>query len=152
LVAQNSGAVFTGQGWTPIDAPGGAVKQIWRAWIAKAAAQFRVFNLGKEAARRELFIVEQRLGPSNYRVGLAQKLCTLEQFVATVVLDPFIQYVEQMLGLEKAVHDLLVLGIGQVNRLAVRLDPFDERGPVAQRAMHDVAVAAFADPKKAALV
>src|SRR5260370_35444198 len=46
--------------------------------------------------------------------------------------------------------DLVIFDCLEVGGLAVGLDPFDERGPVAERAMHDVPIAAFADPKEAA--
>ena len=57
-----------------------------------------------------------------------------------------------MLGHQVPIHWLVVVRVVEVCGLAVGLDPFDERGPVAERAMHDVTVAAFSDAKKTAPV
>ena len=111
-----------------------------------------MLDLGEESAIDELLVVEQRLGRTHGRVRLAQKLCALEQFVARIILDPIVEHFEHMLGHQVAIKRLVVIRVVEVGRLAVRFHPFDERSPIAERAMHDVPVAAFADPKETAPV
>src|ERR1039458_6339530 len=130
--------------------PRRAIEKIRRARIAELAAELGMLDLDEVAARSKLLCLEQRLGRADGRVGLAQKLRTLEQLVARIVLDPIVEHVEEMLGHEIAIHHLLIVGRVEIASLAVGLDPFDERGPVAERAMHDVAVTAFADAKETA--
>src|SRR5208282_4642424 len=134
----------------PRYAPRGAIEKIRRARIAELAAELGMLDLDEVAALRELVVVEQRLGRADGRVGLAQKLRALEQLVARIVLDPIVEHVEDMLGHEIAIHHLLIVGRVEIGSLAVGLDPFDERGPIAERAMHDVTVTAFADAKETA--
>src|SRR6266436_8506995 len=55
-----------------------------------------------------------------------------------------------MFGMLCTIDDVLPFRRRQVLRLTVCSHPFDERGPVAERAMHDVAIAAFTDTKVAA--
>src|SRR5271166_1687895 len=135
---------------TPIRAPWGAIKKIRRARIEDAAAEFRMLDFGEKSARLELLVIEERLGVAHDRVGLAQQLRALQKLVAIVILDPFVEHVEQMLGVLPSIRDVVPHLIAEVLRLTVAVDPFQERGPVAQRAMHDVAVAAFADAEKSA--
>src|ERR1700733_200890 len=134
------------------DEPWRAVEKIWRARITEPAAELGMLNLDEEAAVDELLVVEQRLGRPHGRVGLAQQLRALEQFVARIILHPIVEHFENMLCHQVAVHRLLIVWRVEVGALAIGLDPFDERGPIAERAMHDVAVAAFADAKKPAPV
>src|SRR5882672_1470403 len=59
-----------------------------------------------------------------------------------------------MLGVRAPFRHVLPFGGGKVGskipRLAVAVDPFDQRGPIAERAVHHVTVAASPDPEKAA--
>src|SRR5208283_5765865 len=134
----------------PRYAPRRAIEKIRRARVAELAAELGMLDLDEVATLGQLLVVEQRLGGANGGVGLAQKLRALEQLVTRIVLDPIVENFEQMLGHEIAIHHLLILGRVEIGSLAVGLDPFDERGPVAERAMHDVAVAAFAHAKETA--
>src|SRR5579872_3678282 len=104
----------------------------------------------KITARPQLFVVKQRLGSANGRIWKAQHLRAFEQLVAAIILDPLIEYVKQMLGMCRTIDDILPFRRNQVLGLSVAGHPFDERGPVAKRAMHNIAVAAFANPKIAA--
>src|SRR5580658_4150156 len=144
--------MLTDQRRAPRDAPRRAVEKIRRARVAKFAVELGMLDLDEVAALDELLVVEQRFGRAHGRVRLAQQLRALEQFVARIIFDPIVEHFEHMLGHQVAIHRLLVVRVVEVGPLAVGLDPFDERGPVAERAMHDVPVAAFADPKETAPV
>src|SRR5665213_1349603 len=139
--------MFSEQRWTPIHAPRGPIEKIWRTGIAEAAPELGMLDLCEKTARRKLLVFEQRLGTAHDRIWLAKQLRALEEIVAVVVRDPFIEHVEKMLCVDRSIHHVVPLRLDEILRLAIAVDPFDERRPIAQRAMHDVAVAAFADPK-----
>src|SRR5690242_14297000 len=57
-----------------------------------------------------------------------------------------------MLGVGCPIDHIVPFRSGKIAGLAIRSDPFDERSPVAERAVHNIAVAASADSEVAAPV
>src|SRR5262249_29791453 len=129
------------------DAPGGGAEHVWCSRIHQRLAEVVVWHGYEESARLELRVVRQGFGTEHRGVGKTAQLRGVDEIGDAVAACPGVEHVEQMRAMFPAIVEVRPGRFGEILRLAIRLDPLDQRRPVSQCAMHDVAVEAAGDAK-----